>query len=66
MDGEEFSRRLAVMSNLHSSGIVRELQPEHDGFGGSIWSWEILKPELLPKLPWLEANIINNNGIVRI
>lgn len=60
-----FAATLDVMRILENRGIVRELMPEHDGQGGSIWSWEVLKPELMPDIPWLQANLILNNGIIR-
>ena len=57
--------RYEVMRILETRGIVREFMPEHDGKGGSIWSWEVLKPEELPDMLWLQANLIVNNGIIR-
>jgi hypothetical protein len=57
---------LEVMKILEMRGIVKELMPEHDGHGGSIWSWEVLKPELLPDMLWLQSNLIVNNGIIRL
>ena len=61
-----FAHRLRMMSMLEDHGIVRELMPEHDGCGGSIWSWKVLKPELLPHLLWLQANLTTNNGLIRL
>ena len=58
--------RLAVISALEAQKIVRELMPDHDGYGGSLWSWEILMPELMPDIPWLQANVQANNGIIRL
>jgi len=67
MKDETFAGKLEVMRILEQRKIVRELMPEHDGHGGSMWSWEVLMPELIPSsLYWLEANIITNNGIVRL
>jgi hypothetical protein len=59
-----FGVSLEVMHILEQRKIVRELMPQHDGRGGSIWSWEVLAPEKLPEIPWLQANLIVNNGII--
>ena len=63
---DEFRRKLIIMHTLESVGIVKELMPEHDGHGGSIWSWEVLKPEQLPDKQWIHDNLKDNNGIIRL
>jgi hypothetical protein len=41
--------KAAIIAILESKGILRELQPIHDGYGGSIWHYKVLKPEKLPE-----------------
>lgn len=62
----EFRYRLWTMQILENMGIVKELMPEPDSQGGSIWSWEVLHPESLPDFQWLKENLKANNGKVRL
>ena len=38
-----------LIAELEKRGILHELMPIHDGNGGSIWHYEVLKPEFLPE-----------------
>ena len=38
-----------LIEKLEKIGVLRELMPMHDGYGGSIWSYEVIKPEELPE-----------------
>ena len=41
--------KIELIADLEEAGVLKEEIPLHDGSGGSIWRFSVLKPELLPE-----------------